>query len=89
MARDVAENPGPENPISICHLNAQSMYNKLDSIALELSTFDIITLSETWLDQSIDSSSIIIPNYQEPICLDRNRQGVWLCTLKILYHNHS
>ena len=75
MAGDVAENPGPENPISICHLNAQSMYNKLDSIALELSTFDIITLSETWLDQSIDSSSIIIPNYQEPIRLDRNRQG--------------
>ena len=75
MAGDIAENPGPGNPISICHLNAQSMYNKLDSIAVELSTFDIITLSETWLDQSIDSSSIMIPNYQEPIRLDRNRQG--------------
>ena len=32
MAGDIAENPGPGNPISICYLNAQSMYNKLDSI---------------------------------------------------------
>ena len=77
MAGDVAENPGPGNPISICHLNTQSMYNKLDSFAPELSTFDIITLSETWLDQSTDSTNIIIPNYQEPIRLDRKRQGGW------------
>ena len=51
------------------------MFNKLDLIALELSMYDIITLSETWLDQSIDTMDILIPNYQEPIRLDRNRHG--------------
>ena len=58
MTGNIAKNPGPGNLISMCHLNAQSMHNKLDSIAVELSPFDIIALSETWLDQSIDSSSI-------------------------------
>ena len=32
-------------------------------------------MSETWLDQSIDSSEILIPNDQVPIHLDRNGRG--------------
>ena len=79
LAGDVESNPGPSTvshkDLTICHLNCQSMFHKLDLIALELSMYDIITLSETWLDQSIDTMDILIPNYQEPIRLDRNRHG--------------
>ena len=74
------KNPGPplDNMIknlSVCHINAQSMYNKLDLITVELSKFDIITVSETWLDQSISDIDLALPSYQLPIRLDRNRHG--------------
>ena len=79
LAGDIESNSGPNvvnhNDISICHLNCQSVLHKLDLIELELSKFDIITLSETWLDQSIDTKDILIPNYQEPILLDRTSHG--------------
>ena len=81
LSGDVAENPGPvaestvKKNLSVCHINAQSIYNKLDLIAVELSKFDIITVSETWLDQTISDMDLQIPQYQPPIRLDRNRHG--------------
>ena len=50
LASDISPNPGPETPLSIYYINAQSMYNKLDQIAIKLGKFDIVTISETWLD---------------------------------------
>ena len=61
--------------MSVCHINAQSIFNKLDLIAVELGTYDIITVSETWLDQTISTSDLVLPSYQIPIRLDRNRHG--------------
>ena len=77
LAGDIETNPGPfcERDLSVSHINAQSIVHKLDLIAVELGDFDIITVSETWLDQSISSSTITIPGYQEPIRHDRNRHG--------------
>ena len=76
LAGDVEINPGPpSHDLSICHLNVQSLRNKLELVAVELSQFDILTVSETWLDQSISTPDIKLPNYQDPIRLDRNRQG--------------
>ena len=80
LAGDVAENPGPEiehnvKNLSICHINAQSMLHKLDLIAVELSAYDIITVSETWLDASVSTTDLLLPSYQPPIRLDRNRHG--------------
>ena len=57
------------------HINAQRIVHKLDLIAVELADFDIIAVSETWLDQSISSYSITMPGYQEPIRHNRNRHG--------------
>ena len=79
ISGSVHPNPGPstvtQRDITLCHINCQSLLNKIDLIAVELGKFDIISISETWLDQTIDNSEILIPNYQEPIRLDRNRHG--------------
>ena len=79
LAGDIESNPGPvtahSRDLSICHINSQSMLSKLDLIAVELGIYDIITVSETWLDQTIENKDLILPNYQEPIRLDRNRHG--------------
>ena len=77
LSGDIELDPGPiiDKALSVSHINAQSMLNKLDLIAVELGDFDVITVSETWLDQSITNSSITISGYQEPIRLDRNRHG--------------
>ena len=80
LSGDIAENPGPAvdtsvKNLSICHINAQSVYNKLDLIAVELSKFDILTVSETWLDQTISNVDLKLPSYQPPIRLDRKRHG--------------
>jgi hypothetical protein len=75
LAGDVEINPGPDHDLSICHLNVQSLRTKLELVAVELGQFDILTVSETWLDQSISTPDIKLPNYQDPIRLDRNRQG--------------
>ena len=77
-AGDIARNPGPNihsRDLSVCHLNVQSLLSKVDLVAIELSKFDVITVSETWLDSTISTSDILIPNYQDPIRLDRNRHG--------------
>ena len=44
-------------------------------IAVKLGNFDVITVSETWLDNSINESDIHIPSYQAPLRLNRNRHG--------------
>ena len=80
LSGDIHENPGPlidtvVKNLSICHINAQSIYNKLDLIAVELSKFDIITVSETWLDETIKTPDLLLLSYQSPIRLDRNRHG--------------
>ena len=77
LSGDIETNPGPSlhKDLTISHLNCQSVFNKLDLIALELNKFDVITLSETWLDDSINSSDLLIPNYHPPSRLDRNRHG--------------
>lgn len=52
-----------------------SLLTKVDIIAAELSNFDIIAISETHLDSSIDNNSLIISGFHPPIRLDRNRNG--------------
>ena len=81
LAGDIESNPGPNvneqksEDLSICHINSQSLLNKIDLIAVELGAYDIVTVSETWLDPSIENRDITIPNFQMPIRLDRNRRG--------------
>lgn len=54
MVGNIETNPVSEisdvKNLSVCHVNAQSLSNKLDRVAIELGGFDVISISETWLD---------------------------------------
>ena len=42
-----------EHNFSIVHYNVQSLLAKVDQLQMELSHFDVISLSETWLSPEI------------------------------------
>lgn len=69
-------NPGPSGDLSVCHLNARSLYSfdtvlksnrtKLDEIEFVLCNelqYDVICISETWLKPDISFEDIKIDNY--------------------------
>ena len=58
--------------LSIVHYNVQSIRSKVDILTAELLNFDIILLSETWLNDSITSDEIAIVSFQIPERKDRN-----------------
>lgn len=51
---------------NICHINAQSLNNKMDEFRLifETSGVDIICVSETWFDKSTPDSLVRLEGYQ-------------------------
>lgn len=67
----IETNPGPNRnnnscfskPLSIELNNVCSLLPKLDIITAELTMYDIITVSETHLDDTIDNESIYIKLY--------------------------
>ena len=70
LSRDVELNPGPKRNaaqiFSICHWNLNSICaHKLPLLRAYVSVhkFDIINLSETYLDSSIDDESLEISEY--------------------------
>ena len=74
LSGDVELNPGYVNiqdirntrGLKIGHLNVRSLRNKVDMVRLELtkeSCFDVLTLSETWLDASVSNSEVHMPGY--------------------------
>ena len=80
LSNDIEPNPGPVTSttireLSIIHLNAGSMRNKMDVISIETSKYDIITLSETWLTDTIENDEISLPGFSQPFRLDRNGHG--------------
>ena len=52
--------------VQFCHLNIRSIMNKIDQFKMhfESLTFDIITLSETWLTEEYSSSLLNMEGYQ-------------------------
>ena len=79
LAGDIHSNPGPQgSDISICHVNIRSIRNqlKIDHINCALTDhYNIITLSETWLNQSIDVSKLCLNNFQQPFRRDRDNNS--------------
>ena len=51
---------------------------KLDLIEHEFQEYDVICISESHLDKSIDNDKIKLKSFQNPVRLDRNRH-VWRC----------
>jgi hypothetical protein len=56
--------------IIILHINACSLLPKIDLIELEMSSNDI-----THLSRDIDNEDIQLRGFQNPIRVDRNRNG--------------
>ncbi|MEW8546861.1 MAG: endonuclease/exonuclease/phosphatase family protein, partial [Candidatus Thiodiazotropha sp.] len=52
-----------KDKFSIVHYNIQSIVNKLDIIESELCNFDIICLTETWLDERTINTSLSLNEY--------------------------
>ena len=77
LAGDIGVNPGmpvnangarkPQNNIEIAHLNARSIKNRdhyiLTKNLVAENDFDIFTVSETWLDNSVTDLEVEIPGY--------------------------
>ena len=49
--------------LSFIHYNVQSIANRIDILSAELTDFDILAFSETWLHPDIHTNDFIIPEY--------------------------
>ena len=61
--------------LSLVHYNVQSLLPKVDILTAELTSFDILTFSETWLSNLVSNDQISIPGYCQPIRLDREHNS--------------
>ena len=59
------------NHLSTVHYNVQSMANKVDILMSEFSYFDIISFSETWLNEKCSNQNILFPTFHHPERKDR------------------
>ena len=53
------------------HYNVQSLVTKLVLLTTELSEFDILAFTETWLNPSVPTNDLTINSYRIPECKDR------------------
>ena len=82
---DIESNPGPTNVnnLKLCHINARSLTanNRMDEIenfVTNENNFEIIAISESKLDHTVDNSRVDIANYNL-FRKDRNRNGGGVC----------
>ena len=89
QCNDIESNPGPRNERSnsfnFCSVNIRSLMAqtevegvlKIDELSslLDVQKFDVLGVTETWLDDSITNDQLAIPGYLPPLRRDRNRQG--------------
>jgi hypothetical protein len=79
ICMDVHPHPGPTHldQMNICHLNIRSLNadKRLGACVTQLADeYDIITMSETWLDEDDIPEIYAIPGYTGPYRLDRTLQ---------------
>ena len=64
------------------HLNVRSLYPKISEVQQQFAGFDVIIITESWLNQTIPIGVINMPGYTV-IRQDRdkfiNKQGGWIC----------
>ena len=56
---------------SVVHYNVQSLLQKIDIIEPELSNFDLVSLTETWLNERVLTQDLAFNNYRLPFRRDR------------------
>ena len=52
--------------LSFVQYNVQSIYNKQDVLSIELSEFDILAFTESWLHPCILDEDLKLANYHKP-----------------------
>lgn len=64
------------NGLNVCHINAQSLKNKIDELRLtfENSLVDVICISESWFDDTIPDSLVSLNGYKL-FRADREKRG--------------
>lgn len=75
--------------LSIMHYNVQSIFSKLEVLHTELIDFDILTFSETWLNDSIDTDDLLFQSFNKPERKDRpgdSHGGVMLYVKKGIHY---
>ena len=79
LCGDIHPNPGPApySKLRMVHCNCASLQNKAYLIEAELNTFDIITVSETWLYRDFNPDRIRIEGYYPPLRKDREDGTAW------------
>lgn len=53
-----------QEKISVVHYNVQSIVNKIDILESELRNFDVICITETWLDQRTSDDILTIKDFK-------------------------
>ena len=63
--------------LKVAHLNCRSLLSSLEEVYLFMRTYsvDIMTLSETWLDETVSDLEIYLDDYYAIVRRDRNRRG--------------
>ena len=56
-----------EKGFKVVHVNARSVLNKLDDIRINLGIFDVVDITETWLDASTHESIKNWPGYNQVV----------------------
>ena len=57
--------------VSLLHLNIQSLKPKINVIIGNLSEFDILCFTESWLNPTVENTDIEIPGFDSPHRNDR------------------
>ena len=61
----------PNNHIHILHINSQSLRKNFDAVESQSIGYDVVCLTETWLNPSIEDSSIKLCGFNPPFRKDR------------------
>ena len=82
MEQEQINKGGPKKGLKIVHLNARSVLNKIDDIRQNLGSFDIVSITETWLDESVTAATLAWKGYNM-VRVDRktyrNKRGGGIC----------
>ena len=63
--------PVSSGNFSVVHYNVQSVQDKLDIIEPEYSNFGLVSLTETWLNNSVLSQDLVFNDFHLPFRRDR------------------
>lgn len=75
--------------LSFVHYNVQSILSKLEILQAELSEFDILAFTETWLSPHTDINDLLLHSYNTPERKDRagdNHGGVMIYVKDFLHY---